>query len=370
MLRYISQKANKQSRRLWSLALVSVVMLGVSAPATTAFPQPSQSSVAQVNQRRQPSETRLPRSVARRVQRDLAQRLGVSRRDLRVVSFSRETWPDSCLGLAAPNERCAMATVEGWRIEVSNDQQNWFYRTDLRGEVIKLETMDSANLLPEVSDRLLQTITQQANVPAVTLRITEAQPKIWDGCMGIYEPNQACTRIAISGYRVIVAGENQSWVYHVSEDGSRIVQNATASGSRGNLVPSFIPTDGQPTDQLDENVVFRSAVSGGLAGTVSERVLLADGTVYRQVSGLNVPQPSDPVIEKRLSPQQVQEFQQVLQQQRFPNLDGLRYITDAAFADYPTTILQAMGSQVEYIDLEQDNLPQSLQVILEAWEGL
>ncbi|NJN90448.1 MAG: hypothetical protein HC878_08775 [Leptolyngbyaceae cyanobacterium SL_5_14] len=252
--------------------------------------------------------------------------------------------------------------------QVRHDQQNWMYRTDMTAQVIKLETNQSTDLLPEVSDRLLQTIAQEANVPVNSLRITEAQPKVWNGCMGVYVPNQACTMIAISGWQAIVAGENQSWVFHLSEDGSRIVLNPTASG--GSLTPSFIPTDGQPTEPIDNTIIFRAVTSGGLAGIVSQVILTADGTIYRQASQSILPRPSDPVVERRLSPEQVQQFQQLLEEQRLPNLNGLRYITDAAFADYPTITFYAMGSRVEYIDLAYDDLPEALQEVIQAWNQL
>jgi hypothetical protein len=363
MSRHSSSQAGARSLRgIWSLALLGFVVFAAPPQAATASPQPANSSIAQVNSNS--SAQRLPRSVARQVTRDLSQRLDIPRRDLEIISYERQTWPDSCLGLAAPNERCATATVEGWRVELTNGQQNWVYRTDMTAQVIKLETNQNTDLLPEASDRLLQTIAQEFDVPLNSLRITEAQPRIWDGCMGIYEPNQACTMIAISGWQAIVAGENQSWVYHLSEDGSRIVLNATASGK---LTPSFIPTEGQPTEPSDNAVIFRAVTSGGLAGIVNEVILTADGTIYRQVSQPNSPHPSDPVIEDRLSPEQVEQFQRLLEDQRFPNLNGLRYITDIAFADYPTTTFYAMGSRVEYIDLEYDNLPEALQQVIQVW---
>jgi hypothetical protein len=110
--------------------------------------------------------------------------------------------------------------------------------------------------------------------------------------------------------------------------------------------------------------------SGGFAGQVTERFLTSDGLLYRQERRYNPTETAEPVVEKRLSPQQVQQFQQVLLAQRFPNLDRLRYFTDAALADYPTIKLQAMGSTVEYIDLEEANLPPSLQAIIQAWQQL
>jgi hypothetical protein len=217
----------------------------------------------------------------------------------------------------------------------------------------------------EVGDLLLRAIAKQTQVPLAKLRIVESESATWNGCMGIYEPNQACTMIAIPGYRVIVAGDKLNWVYHISSNGDRIAQNSTATSR---LLPSFATTDESPFGELDGNIVFRSIESGGLAGIVTERVLLADGTLYRQVS--NPRERTEPVVENQLSAQQVQRFQALLEAQRFPNLNRLRYLSDAAFADYPTITVQGLGSSVEYIDLEIDRLPRALRRVIRAWDRL
>ncbi|WP_143467477.1 hypothetical protein [Leptolyngbya ohadii] len=329
---------------------------------------PADRSVLVQSNSAQEEAAQLPPQVIRRVRRDLAQRFNVRRRDLRVVQFSQETWSDSCLGLAAPNERCAMALVDGWRIELSNGQQNWVYRTDRRAQVIKLETQDTATLPPQLVDRLFETIAREVNVPANTLSVLESQPRTWDGCMGIFVPERACTMIAISGYRVIVKGDRQSWVYHLDQEGTRIVQNTTASGSGNQITPSFMPSE-EEAPRVPENIVFQMTVAGGLAGDTAQTVLTSDGVLYRRSTGLSASNP-EPVIIKRLSQAQLQQFEQVLQQQQFPNLNGMRYLTSAALADYPTTVFQAMGSTVAYIDLEQDSLPQSLQTVIREWNQL
>lgn len=373
MIRDLQFQRIRQPQQLWSIALSSLVLFAaigstVSQSAAIAASPADRALLAQLNQPR-PATTRLPQRVARLVRQDLAQRFNLALRDLKVVRYSRETWPDSCLGLAAPNQRCAMATVEGWRIELTDGQKNWVYRTDLRAQVIKLETEDSATLPPQVVDQLFETIAREANVPANTLKVIESQPRTWDGCMGIFEPGRMCTRIAIPGYRVIVMGDRQSWVYHVNQDGSRIAQNVTASGSGIAITPSFMPTDAQPP-MPTEDIVFQMTVSGGLRGGTTETVLTSDGILYRRSTSMQASVNSAPTIIKRLSPRQLQQFQQQLQQQKFPNLNGMRYLTSAALADYPTTILQTPGSTVAYIDLEQDNLPQSLQAVIQAWNRL
>ncbi|MBD1913703.1 MULTISPECIES: hypothetical protein [unclassified Leptolyngbya] len=361
----------KKPQKVLTIALMSMMMFGgvsQTLSQTVAIAATPSDGVTMAQARRSPSSS-LPRQVARRIQRDASRRFDLHPRDVQILSATRETWPDACLGLAAPNERCMMALVEGWRVTLTDGQQTWVYRTDLQARQIKMEGENSAELPPQVVDRLFTTIAQQANVPANTLRVIESEPKTFDGCMGIFNPGQACTRIAISGYRVIVMGDRQSWVYHVDQEGSRIVQNITASGSGVSITPSFIPAEGQlPLPSTD--VVFKMMVSGGLRGDTTETFLTQDGVLSRTTTnGINSSVPRTTVI-KRLTPQQVQQFQQLLSQQKVPNLNGMRYLTSAALADYPTTTIQAMNSTVSYIDLEESSLPQALQTVIQAWERL
>lgn len=373
MIRNVQFKNRRQMCRVGCIALMSFIQFGaicqtgVQTAAIAASPS-TRFTTAQLNQS-PPVVAPLPRRVALKVRRDLAQRFNLPERSLRIVRSSRETWSDSCLGLAALNERCAMAIVEGWRLEITNGQQTWAYRTDLRAQVIKLETRDTSQLPPQVVDLLFEAIARQENVRANTLKVLESQPRTWDGCMGIYEPGQACTRIGIPGYRMIVMGDRQSWVYHVSQDGLRIVKNTTASGSGSQITPSFFPAQSQPPSPTAD-IVFKMTVSGSMDGSVTETVLTTDGILYRKSTTMQASVTSAPQTIKRLSQRQLQQFQQELQQQKFPNLDGMRYLTPAAFADYPTTVFQAMGSTVAYIDLEQSSLPKPLQTVIGAWQRL
>jgi hypothetical protein len=350
------------SQRFLFLVLLGGLCVSGVTQASALSPLPPQSPPAPELSQTIP---RPSRQIVRRVRRDLSDRFNISRQSLRMIAFSRETWSNSCLGLEAPNERCAGVLVEGWRIEMTDGQQNWMYRTDLTAEVLRPERpVVEAQLPADVSAKVLSTIAKQVRVPVSSLRITESREATWDGCMGIYEPNRACTQIAIAGWRLIVTDEKQNWVYHISEDGARIAQNGTASG--GSLLPVFSPDEESPFGQPD--VVFRSIQSGGLAGIVTERVLMADGTLYRRTSDRL--QSADPVVEKRLSKRQVQQFQTLLETQRLPNLNNLRYWSDAALADYPTMTIQGLGSSVEYVDLEMERLPVALRSVVEAWNRL
>lgn len=372
MVRLQSTKTQKPQKFL-AIALMSMMMFGgvsqTFSQTVAIAATPSDAITVAQRQGSPSSSSYLPRQIARRIQRDASRRFDVHPRNVQILSATRETWPDGCLGLAAPNERCTMALIEGWRVALTDGQQTWVYRTDMQARLIKMEDENTAELPPQVVDRLFGAIAQQANVPANTLRVVESEPKTFDGCMGIFEPGRACTRIAIAGYRVIVAGDRQSWVYHVDQEGSRIVQNATASGSGNAITPSFMPADAQPP-MPGADVIFKVTLSGGMRGDTTETFLTQDGVLSRTTTDwVSSGRPQTTVI-KRLSPQQVQQFQQLLTQQKVPNLDGMRYLTSAALADYPTTTIQAMNSTVAYIDLEEDSLPQALKTVIQAWERL
>ncbi|MBE9109388.1 hypothetical protein IQ273_08155 [Nodosilinea sp. LEGE 07298] len=218
-------------------------------------------------------------------------------------------------------------------------------------------------LTPEVRETILQTVAADVDRPVSELRIASAETATWDGCMGIYVPDQMCTMIAISGLRVVVTDGEQGWVYHTREDGQNAVQNPTASGSQNGLIPDFIPrVEGQP-NETPEAYVFRSVVSGGLAGRQEVITLMIDGRLL-QTEGDTL------VAQSQVTPEQLEAFQQVLEDQRFPNLNRMRYITDAAFADYPTVQLSSLSTQSEYIDLAIEDAPTALQSVVQAWDTL
>lgn len=224
-------------------------------------------------------------------------------------------------------------------------------------------------LTPAVVAQILRTVAEDVGLEASSLRIASSESATWDGCMGIYQPNQACTMIAISGMRLVVTDGDRSWIYHTNQDGQSVVQNPTASGSRNGLLPDFLPPGNAIEPYAPDEYVFRSTLLGRMDGTRVEVVLLPDGRLLQQEWPMEA---EEPIVlsEQRVSLEQVQQFQQLLETQRFPNLHRLRYITDAAFADYPTVRLSTMYSQTEYIDLAQADLPEALQAVIQAWEEL
>lgn len=236
--------------------------------------------------------------------------------------------------------------------------------------VLEQQEPDVVSLPSEVSNRLLRTVARDTRVPQSSLKISAVKKATWDGCMGIAGPDQMCTMIAISGWQAIVTGADQSWVYHLNEDGSQIVQNRAASGSRGDVATSFIPQEETSPGMQTATLVMRMTETGGLAGTTTEEVVLSDGSILRRQWRGNDVDAAEPVLVKKVSRQQINQLQQVLLRQQFPNLNGLRFVGPQSLADYPTTTFQALGSTVQFTDLETDNLPPALRTILRTWQQL
>jgi hypothetical protein len=81
----------------------------------------------------------LPQAIADKIFQDLAQRTNQPTNTFKIKSADATQWPNSCLGLAKPDEFCAQMITPGWRVEVSDGKQSWIYRTDQRGKTVRLE---------------------------------------------------------------------------------------------------------------------------------------------------------------------------------------------------------------------------------------
>jgi hypothetical protein len=65
--------------------------------------------------------------------------LGAPPGTLEVIGLEEMTWPDSCLGLPEPGEVCAEGNLPGWRVEVRGEGVQANFRSDLPGEIVRLE---------------------------------------------------------------------------------------------------------------------------------------------------------------------------------------------------------------------------------------
>jgi hypothetical protein len=310
----------------------------------------------------------LPQIVAEAVKREAAQQTQRPVASIQMVSAEAQTWPNGCLGLEFPDLFCTQALVEGWLVRVRAGSQQLTYRTDSDGSTVYLE--DGVSVLPtSVREAVLDTAKRDMEFSGNSLAITRAVPRLWDGCLGVYEdPNQLCTKVGILGWQVAVEGENHHLVYHTNGDGSDVRFNVAESHLEGNSNPKvgnsvpFSPGDSPPP--LPTEAVFRAVSVGGIAGEVREITLWKDGKILIQSARSGNPQT------RWISPQQVQQFQQILGQQRFVQYNRLSFPPPQGSADMIEVTLSSRQGVMRYADYGTENFPQPLQVVLTSWQEL
>ncbi len=221
-------------------------------------------------------------------------------------------------------------------------------------------------LEPAVISKLIQQVARETHTPAGKLRITEVKASSYDGCLGIYRPRGVCSQIGIQGWQAIVTSPDRTYIYHLSQNAEQVVQNTIASGAKRKINVSF-GSFGEMA-LLVNNEIFSSSTSGDLTGRMTRIVLTQDGKITRYQSSPTAR--FAPVVVKTLSVDRLNAFKKMLDNHQFPNFNGLSYLTSAALADYPTTTYQSQSAATQFIDLEQQSLPKSLQQSIASWKSL
>ncbi|WP_017651294.1 hypothetical protein [Fortiea contorta] len=218
-----------------------------------------------------------------------------------------------------------------------------------------------------VANAVLRNILENEQVSANKLQIIEYNQQTWrNGCLELPQANELCTQALVPGWRVVASDGEQKWIYHTNNNG-RSLRLAVASNSQITpLKPVQIPANQLPVP-LDRNVLFRQISSGGLTGRTYETVLLKDGRMIRvRIGDANDSERSV----RRISLQQVQQFQQLLERSRFRQFVGLSYPAPNIAADHITHTLTSPQGTVQYNDISQNNLPQSLQAVVKGWNRI
>ena len=317
----------------------------------------------------------LPRRVASAVRRDASRRTQISLKELEIVESNPRTWNNGCLGLSQPAEVCTQALVPGWRVVVSDGKQNWIYHTNSNGRLLRIASAETptGNLpakLPEsLKNAVFQAASRRLNVPISQLNIVQAKPQTWNnGCLDIFNSDEVCSAALVPGWRVVVGAVDQTLVYHTNASGSvlRLNEKASEIADNDTLTPVSIPASELPPP-LNANVIFRQISSGGLFPRTYETVLLSDGRLIRyQIGDANDSQRQV----WRISPQQVRQFQQLLEKKKLREFRNLSYPAANGSADYITYTITTNEGTVRYNDVSQNNLPKNLRTVIKAWNQI
>lgn len=320
----------------------------------------------------------LPQSIASAVLRFAATDFGVSSSQLRITRTEQQTWRDGCLGLPRPTERCMGTPTPGWRVMVvsqrgASRKAVQVYRTDSTGDRIRSEAINDEvpgnNELPNsVSISVLRDISRRANISISQLRIVKAEQREWpNGCLGLGTPGVMCTQAIVPGWRVTAEGGGQTFIYRTNASGS-VIKSETGA-SQGGITP--VPISRNEIPPLAEGVVFRAISSGGFANLRTETVLMNDGRVLQtNQRGINRRFPQQGTQIAQISRQEVRQFLQILEQQRFSQFDLLSFPAPSGAADFMGVTLTSQSTTTGYADIVQDKLPESLRSVILAWNQI
>lgn len=81
----------------------------------------------------------LPPEVARNVQNQISETLGVAAENIQITEVDKTDWPDACLGLPQADEACAEVITPGWLLMFNINGQQYRYRVDATGTIIRQE---------------------------------------------------------------------------------------------------------------------------------------------------------------------------------------------------------------------------------------
>ncbi|MEM7713139.1 MAG: hypothetical protein AAF349_06085 [Cyanobacteria bacterium P01_A01_bin.68] len=109
----------------------------IETPSTAT--NSSQNEIAETPSETESSTEELPAKIQSAVLSDADKRVSKPVAALRIKQSEKQSWSDSCLGLAEPGKLCAQVIVPGWKVTVTDGQQELVYRTDNKGKLVKLE---------------------------------------------------------------------------------------------------------------------------------------------------------------------------------------------------------------------------------------
>ena len=351
-------------------------MLLTSALSASASPLPTASPDL-------PMPSSLPGLVARRVQLALGRQLNVPFHTIEIEDATIQTWPDQCLGLSRPNERCAGGEAKGWEIKVRSEQEHWVYRSDRTASRLRLESLPTFST--QISQQLLETAAKDTQQPATSLQILSIRPVVWDnGCLGISTPDVVCTQSQIAGFRAIVADGPRAtvyadedpgpteWIYHLSEDGLQIVQNTVASEAKAYAGTFFLSPEElvlPAPSAFNSRIVFQSISYSFLGDATIFMTLTADGEVWLESRERQSDQPVEKIMLRQVSVDEVISFEKLLEQQQFSDFDRVFYsYENPMWAIDGSVRLTASGTVVGISAIK--SLPDNLQAAVEAWRTI
>lgn len=90
------------------------------------------------------------------------------------------------------------------------------------------------NLSDRIAKAVIADVSKRAKIPTAKLKITRYSRQTWsNGCLGLAKPDEICTQALVEGWRVVVSGNNRTWVYRSDRNGRILRREESPNSSTG-----------------------------------------------------------------------------------------------------------------------------------------
>jgi len=155
-----------------------------------------------------PDTSQIIPDVAVIVIEELARNLSISSSEVHFVSIEEVQWPDGCLGAALPDEVCTQMIVDGYRIILEADGQQYEFHTDYMGEAVRqvqgVKTNPKGELVKSPAlQNARQFLSDELDVDIKDVKLVSMKAVDWsDSCLEIVRPEMACAAVITPGYQI------------------------------------------------------------------------------------------------------------------------------------------------------------------------
>jgi hypothetical protein len=165
----------------------------------------------------------------------LAQTLGVDPSKVLLLSILPAQWPDSSLGCPQDGQTYAQVVTAGYLVSFNVDGKTYEVHSD-QGQNFIVCTGSSVGGTPTPPDPVAaefilqakEMLSAQLGIPPENVVVISSVATDWsDESLGCNRGGTAAAPVTVSGYRIIVAVEDQLYEFHTSFDQIILCENPT-----------------------------------------------------------------------------------------------------------------------------------------------
>ncbi len=217
-----------RSIRNISCLFISLMMFLLPSCAQIQEPPPTATPLP-------PTNTPLP-AVAAIVQQEAAELLGIPLEEIRFTSIEPGNWEDTCMGLPLKQDTCLQESVSGYQGVLQAEEESLTFRVDAQGRYVQL--------VPSAVETARNRLAEEFGLDLLAIRIVEFERQIWpDACLGLGSSEQTCAQVNTPGYRITLAENGHTYVYHSDVRGEQIVL------AEAPIQEAYIEWEGQQAEQ-------------------------------------------------------------------------------------------------------------------------